>query len=169
MWGDKTKYYLFPFLAGIAVSKLCFSFSNDNVHNFTTFNYVIIAVILPLLLLSLMTYYLYNRQYDNIFYSAVALLFILGYNSHHFYNTNIIEIKSNLIICIKQQCTDMCDGISSKYSYKGSALWGQERHSQCREGPFHKNRYAPFVRAFGTSCRYCIFNDTLCIISVKVP
>lgn len=127
MWGDKTKYYLFPFLAGIAVSKICFSFSNDNVHNFTTFNCVIIAVILPLLLLSLMTYYLYNRQYDNIFYSAVVLLFILGYNSHHFYNTNRIEIKSDLIICIKNQCIDMCDGLSSKYAYYVKALLFGER------------------------------------------
>lgn len=122
MWGDKTKYYLFSFLAGIVVSKLCFSFSNDTVHNFNTLNYIINAVVLPLLLLLLIVYYLHKRQYDNILYSAVILLFILGYNSHHFYNTNRIEIKSDLIICIKSHCIDMCDGISSKYSYYVKAL-----------------------------------------------
>lgn len=122
MWGDKTKYYLFSFLAGIAVSKLCFPFLSDNVYSINTLNYIIIAVVLPLLLLSLMVYYLCNRQYDNILYSAIILIFILGYNSHHFYNTNRIEIKSDLIVYIKNHCIEMCNDASSKYSYYVKAL-----------------------------------------------
>lgn len=125
MWGDKTKYYLFSFLAGIIASKInfyitgyCHGGNSQLLCNAHT-------ILLPTVLLLFTGLLTYNKQYDRLICSAGILIFCLGYNSHHYFNPNRIAIESEIIDHAKRYCLDMCNVIPSEYScYIKALLFG---------------------------------------------
>lgn len=125
MWGDKTKYYLFSFLAGITASKINLIitgyYQGDNISILCCAH----TILLPTVLFLATGYQMYGKEYDKLICFAGILIFCLGYNSHHYFNPNRITIESEVINNVKQHCLNMCNVIPSKYScYIKALLFG---------------------------------------------